>query len=566
VTDQLPRVVPDLPRPPYLEAYRDPAFQSRVMRISDTPRGEIIKTLYSTVQAWNADESRLILYHSGGADAGHHLYDGRSYEHLMALPFLPSDVEDLFWDPKRADTLYFVQRRPYGDRFHGKLVAYDIDTGDKRLVADVSRACGTDNTGVVARAGADVHGISGDYIGLRCDRRAATGGVDDLTFAVNLRTGDIGPRLAIGPGHAIGGGTDGSLPDIALAALPSDERFLLQGSVYDRNLRFQHRIDRPLRRDASSRRVPLVEHDSVGRLNDGHDALFTVQFEPGPAGCGVGTLVAHDLQDRDCDVLLGPDTGWGYPLSGIHHSALTTADEGWIASSIIGYRHLEYLTNGRPAPTLFSEIVLTSNDPDNPRTCRLAHARSHGKRARRTARQAYFGEPHPVISPSGTRVLFSSDWYDSGTVDTFVIDVTAVDGSIATPRPPPSLSTRVATPDASPVTDSAEATREDDVPAGVALSLDRLRYATDVERIGVSFTDPTAGLIDRVTIAPAGSPDAQVSMWLYTNGTQRQTLAGPDQGRLTFLRRYLGRGDFEARLFRKDSAEIVARQRFSIGN
>jgi len=37
--------------------------------------------------------------------------------------------------------------------------------------------------------------------------------------------------------------------------------------------------------------------------------------------------------------------------------------------------------------------------------------------------QPYFGEPHVTISPTGTRLLFGSDWYDSGAVDSYVIEL-----------------------------------------------------------------------------------------------------------------------------------------------
>ncbi|MHB9052201.1 MAG: hypothetical protein ACYC3R_10185, partial [Thiomonas delicata] len=35
--------------------------------------------------------------------------------------------------------------------------------------------------------------------------------------------------------------------------------------------------------------------------------------------------------------------------------------------------------------------------------------------------QGYWAEPHVVISPSGTRLLFASDWGGSPDVDTYVV-------------------------------------------------------------------------------------------------------------------------------------------------
>jgi hypothetical protein len=41
----------------------------------------------------------------------------------------------------------------------------------------------------------------------------------------------------------------------------------------------------------------------------------------------------------------------------------------------------------------------------------------------------YWAETHCCISPSGTRILFGSDWGGSDTVDTYVVD-------LRTERPP----------------------------------------------------------------------------------------------------------------------------------
>ena len=74
---------------------------------------------------------------------------------------------------------------------------------------------------------------------------------------------------------------------------------------------------------------------------------------------------------------------------------------------------------------MFSEIYLANTDPDNEVVCRLAHHRSFGKDAKRGGYRAYFGEPHATISPSGTRIIFGSDWYDSGSVNAYVIELPA---------------------------------------------------------------------------------------------------------------------------------------------
>ena len=93
--------------------------------------------------------------------------------------------------------------------------------------------------------------------------------------------------------------------------------------------------------------------------------------------------------------------------------------------SSIGYGSFDFFSNKRKAPALLSEIYLANTDPDNEVVCRLAHHRSFAKDAKRGGYKAYFGEPHATISPSGTRIVFGSDWYDSGSVNAFVIELPA---------------------------------------------------------------------------------------------------------------------------------------------
>jgi hypothetical protein len=52
----------------------DRSFGTVVKRVTDAPAWHAIKTAYGTIQAWNADETLLLLYHAQGG--GHELYEG----------------------------------------------------------------------------------------------------------------------------------------------------------------------------------------------------------------------------------------------------------------------------------------------------------------------------------------------------------------------------------------------------------------------------------------------------------------------------------------------------------
>ena len=548
VTDRDKRVVQKIAKPGYLEPYIDPAFKTRIQRVTDSPAGSARRTLYNTMQPWNADESRLVLLHTNSGGTGHHLYNGKTYEYIRALEFLPADTEGIYWDEQDSSTLYYIQRRPGNDAFFGKLVKYNVNTKSKSVAADLDSICGkpSERRGITVKGGDDIQGIRNNRIGLRCNNDSVNRNSLDITFNVNVRTGKISQTLMIDPAKAQGSNNHGFRPDLGAAPLPSGKRVFVQNSVFDTDMNFLYSLDSAFddynARNGRKYLLPKPEHTAMGQLPNGHDAVFSSQYDALRNSCdydrngGVGALVAQDVEAGSCQVFLGMSNGWGYPLSGIHPSALSQKNPGWVTTTTIGYDDLEYLENGREAPVLFSELTLTRADRDNPTTCRLAHVRTVGKKANRLGnyRDGYFGEPHAVMSPSGSRVLFNSDWYDSGTVDTYAINL----GDPVDPVDPVDSELDLKT-----------TVRMDESP----------------KRVYVDFVNTNRGPEDYVTIAVAGTPERQLKMWFYTNGTQRVDGSRPEKGRLGFLQQYVGIGDFEARLFINGNRdEAVERVKFTV--
>jgi len=202
---------------------------------------------------------------------------------------------------------------------------------------------------------------------------------------------------------------------------PSGNRFWYQGVALGNDLKtVEQKLD--LYKDS--------EHSNIGLTHDGQDALYQTVFNASPNGCngdlwrGVGHLVQHNLETGECRSIINEDQGYPYTTSATHVSARAYLRPGWVAMSSIGHREqFEFFTNKRKAPALLSEIYLANTDPKAAVTCRLAHHRSFGKLAKRGDYPPYFGEPHATISPSGTRIIFGSDWYDSGSVDSYVLEL-----------------------------------------------------------------------------------------------------------------------------------------------
>ena len=367
LTDKNAHPMTALAKPALLGTAVDPEFGTTIRRISDSGPSGAIVPMYSTIPAWNADESRLILYDVG---AGHRLHDGRTYAFIRALDDIsPADLEQVYWHPTDPDVLFYVDDKT--------LVRYHVSTAAKDSVHTFS-TCTDGVTG-----GDDPMYISwdGNVIGLRCGSSA---------FSYRIDT------------DAVGGPTATSSTTAPQAA-PSGARFFFDGDVLGFDLATQRTLDM----------ANPGEHAGLGRLANGDDGWFGVVYDPGSSGCAaVGSLVTYSLVDGSCRVVVGEDTGYPYPGSGVHVSALVLQRVGWAVVGSVGD------TAGQG---LLDQELLLVDTAAPARVCRVAHHRSWGG----DGPQGYWAEPHAVPSPSGTRILFGSDWGGGQSVDAYVVELPA---------------------------------------------------------------------------------------------------------------------------------------------
>jgi hypothetical protein len=133
--------VPDTPRPGYLATYDDPVFHSHVTRVSGDPGepipngggatwGELCRHHLVTSQAWNCDQS-LIMLSNGGAGAsgpGGLLLDGESYEvEFMRHADWPPGA-DVRWHPTEPDVIDFARLSTWG--------TFNVRTGATTFLKD----------------------------------------------------------------------------------------------------------------------------------------------------------------------------------------------------------------------------------------------------------------------------------------------------------------------------------------------------------------------------------------------------------------------------------------------
>lgn len=397
--------IPAVAKPPFMKYYKDPAFGSKVIRITQAREGEVFKPAYSSMQAFNADESVLLLYR-GGDNSGHVLLDGKTYKPIRELDIVPSDIEEIYWSHQDPDTFYYVSKN---SQDYGHFNKYSVSANKSTKMRDFYDICGKKG---LPTGGGDVQmqSVDDDLFGFRC--LAGKGNDSYIMFTYRLSTDEV-IKVPLNE-------KAGWEPWTAPIPGPSGKQLWLQGKVLEPDLK-TIKLEHDMYKDS--------EHANIGVTHDGNDAVFQTVFDPSPKGCnddvwqGVGHLVIHDMETGGCRPVINEARGYPYTTRGTHVSAQANKMPGWVLMSSIGYGSFDFFTNKRKAPALLSEIYLANTDPDNEVVCRLAHHRSFGKDAERASYRPYFGEPHATISPSGTRVVFGSDWYDSGSVDTYVIEL-----------------------------------------------------------------------------------------------------------------------------------------------
>ncbi len=368
-------------KPAYLDTYTDPSFGTTIRRITNAGAGKVIVPMYSTVQAWNADESLMILYNQDISD--HILLDGKTYQYIRTFSdFHPADLEQIFWDFNDPDVFYYMDG-PTRD-----FMKYQVSTQTITKLVDIGQVSGCTST---VAMGNDVQMMSwdSDVFTFRC--------ANSTVYSYRLSTNTLTTFTMSNVGY--------TAPSVA----PSGNLYYHRTDVYDSNGNYFVDLNES-----------STEHSCMGKLTNGNDAHFAISFAQGPQGGCLGDIIAHDLTTGDCIPLISTSTGYNYPQSGTHISALAhkNTEGGWVAASMMGY--------AKDGQTLLDqELVIAKADKGNVKVCRIGHHRSDEDDWN------YWGEPHAVISPTGTRVLFASDWSgaeDGHSIDCYVVELPAYGG------------------------------------------------------------------------------------------------------------------------------------------
>ena len=368
VTGQVAAPARESPRPAKGQVQVDPDFHICLVRATAhdvEPPHEFARNDYSRRQAFNADNSRFIVYASGGT---WHLYDANSLAYIRPLKGLAGDAEPQ-WDPVDPKQLYYVPNN--GGM---QLLRLNVETSKSTVAVDFTGKLAWPG---VARVWTQSEG-SPSADGRYWCFLAETSSFGILgAFTYDLREQKVLGTLALGksPDHA------SMSPSGRYCVISSDWR---SGGTVAWNREF-----------TTSRKLHIgTEHSDLAIGANGHDIFVFVDFQSNE-----GDLVMVDVDTGTRTTLL--PTYIAGSATSYHVSGKAFDRPGWILLST--YDH-----HGG-AETWLHERILAVQLQAKPRIINLAHHHSQSN--------GYWTEPQASVSRDFSRVLFNSNWGTSSALD-----------------------------------------------------------------------------------------------------------------------------------------------------
>jgi hypothetical protein len=395
VMDRRVLPVPPLTEPKARVPFVDPLFGTSMVRVTDRkvdiPRDDSsrgLKNEYSRIQAFNADESLMVLR---GINASWYLYDAVTLKPLKRLPFEGSS--DPRWDAKDPYKLYFIDE--------ARLKLCDIRSGTISVVHQFTRDFpGQPLAAVWTRYEGSPSG-DGRYWGLMAE--------DDDWKTVELLIYDavedrITARRKVPESQSdIDWVSISPLGTYFLAAYNSpcaegshgDENHPGGLMVYDRSL-------------SRAWGIAGVGHCDLALDARGREVLAYQDN-------GTDWISMADLATGRVTPLLLID--FSRSALGFHFSGRSLKAPGWVLVST-------YNGGKKAELTWMDNEIFALELKSGGRLVRLAH---HHSWYDENVDQDYWAEPHGTVNRDFTRILFTSNWGRTGTeeVDTYMIRLPA---------------------------------------------------------------------------------------------------------------------------------------------
>lgn len=354
----VPADTPNTLRPLKGIVQRDPHFGSCLARATDhqlEPPTHFARSDYSRRQAFNADNSRFIVYASGG---GWHLYDADSLGYVRRLAFRGN--AEPHWDATDPSSLFYIPNKG-GMR----LLRLNVNSNSSVVVADFTGRLPWPDVARVHTSGEGSPSADGRYW---CFLAETAGSQVLGVFTYDLQAQAVIGALPLAhrPNH--------------VSMSPSGRYCVIEGTTaWDAAF-------------TQSRVIGDGSHGDLAIGSDGHDQFVFVNQARD------GYLTMTDL-DTGARTRLLP-TWIGDSATSLHVSGKAFARPGWVLVSTF---------NPRGTPNPLHGRVLAVELKANPTVINLAH--------HHVAWNGYWTEPHATVSRDFSRVLFNSNWGSASDMD-----------------------------------------------------------------------------------------------------------------------------------------------------
>jgi len=355
---------PTVEKPNYLQSIIDPVFHSKITRITGDPNTSIpnisnarwkniVRHGYSTRQPWNADESIIYLGKHRDLDrsSGPDLFlDGETYQ-VLKKAHLPKGNEHR-WHPTDPDVFLIIRDT--------EIIAWHYSTGLSKVLLSFF------GYSDVEMGGTGNFTNDGNCVAVSAIRnKDNTPVVFSLDLTTKIKGNDIDISQVEDLGHVSISALGQYIIVIGGDAIGEDRTW-----IYDSEgqlIGFWEDYARP------------SHFDFAIDENGDEVAVGVSKSKPDK-----GRLIKRRLSDGKVTVLT---TGGWSP----HTSARALRRPGWVFASTSASSNY---------PPYMLEIIAVKLDGS--RIERICHTRN--------VLDEYLNEVHPCPSPSGTRVLFASDW------------------------------------------------------------------------------------------------------------------------------------------------------------
>lgn len=357
----------DWTKPALGKRYRDPAYRTRIRRVTSAEGTRFDRNTYSRRQAENSRGSLFMTYHG---EAEYRIYNRRTLKLKRILDIHP-DAEPQ-WHPTHRNVIRHIagSNSSVGDL---RLYQTNVRNGRTKVIADLTeriQRVWPDARYLADRAEGSPSADGTNYAWIVFDASERQLGI----VSYDLKADNVLGAVPMRAGHTVDW-VSASVTGAYMAAGYDDGTY-----VYDADL-------------TNLRRLTLTgEHSDLALNADGRDAYVYIDFSAGP---DAGWLVSIDLDTleraRIFDVYDDANTS-------VHISGKGYDRPGWVVVSTY---------NCKEPGAWTCEKVMAVEMVDGGRVLNLAHTYNCG--------DEYWTEPHAVVNRSFTRVYFNSDGGSCGT-------------------------------------------------------------------------------------------------------------------------------------------------------